>query len=67
MMLTVNIPALVLHGTADARWPLANAEELHAAISTSQLVALPKLLHACVAEDPEACAPEMRRFVKTVG
>jgi pimeloyl-ACP methyl ester carboxylesterase len=64
---TVNVPTLVLHGEADARSPLANdAEALHAAISTSQLVVLPKLGHACVVEDPEACAAEIRRFVRTV-
>jgi pimeloyl-ACP methyl ester carboxylesterase len=63
---TVDIPTLVLHGEADARSPLANAEAIHAAISTSQLVVLPELGHACVVEDPEACATEIRRFVKSV-
>lgn len=63
---TVDVPTLVLHGEADVRSPLANAEALHAAISTSQLVVLPKLGHACVVEDPEACAAEIRRFVATV-
>jgi len=63
---TIDVPTLVLHGDADARSPLANAEALHAAISTSQLVVLPTLGHACVVEDPEACATEIRRFVKTV-
>ena len=64
---TVDVPTLVLHGEADARSPLANAEALHSAISTSQLVVLPKLGHACVVEDPEACATAIRRFVRTVG
>jgi hypothetical protein len=27
---------------------------------------LPKLGHACVVEDPEACATEIRRFVKSL-
>jgi pimeloyl-ACP methyl ester carboxylesterase len=63
---TIDVPTLVLHGEVDARSPLANAEALHAAISTSQLVVLPKLGHACLVEDPEACAAEIRRFVKTV-
>ncbi len=63
---TVDVPTLVLHGEADARSPLTNAEALHAAISTSQLVVLPKLGHACVLEDPEACATEIRRFVNSV-
>jgi pimeloyl-ACP methyl ester carboxylesterase len=60
---TVDVPTLILHGEADARSPLANAEALHAAIPTSQLVVLPKLGHACVVEDPEACTAEIRRFV----
>jgi pimeloyl-ACP methyl ester carboxylesterase len=63
---TIDVPTLVLHGEADARSPLANAEALHAAIPTSQLVVLPKLGHACLVEDPEACAAEIRRFVRTV-
>jgi pimeloyl-ACP methyl ester carboxylesterase len=63
---TVDIPTLVLHGEADARSPLANAEMLHAAISTSQLAVLPNLGHACVVEDPGACAMEIRRFVMNV-
>ncbi len=63
---TVDVPTLVLHGAADARSPLANAEALHAAIPTSQLVVLPGLGHACVVEDPETCAAEIRRFVATV-
>jgi pimeloyl-ACP methyl ester carboxylesterase len=64
---TVDVPTLVLHGEADARSPLASAETLHAAISTSQLVVLPRLGHACVAEDPDACSTAIRRFVKTLG
>jgi len=64
---TINVPTLILHGAADVRSPIANAEALHAAISTSQLVVLPKLGHACVVEDPDACAAEIRRFVTIVG
>ena len=63
---TIDVPTLLLHGAADARSALANAEALHAAISTSQLVVLPKLGHACVVEAPEACTAEIRRFIKTV-
>jgi pimeloyl-ACP methyl ester carboxylesterase len=63
---TVNVPTLILHGAADARSPLANAEALDAAIPTSQLVVLPRLGHACVVEDPEACAAAIRQFVNTV-
>ena len=63
---TVDVPTLVLHGAADVRSPLANAEALHAAIPRSQLVVLPGLGHACVVEDPDTCAAEIRRFVSTV-
>ena len=66
VLATIDVPTLILHGEADLRSPLTNAKALHAAISTSQLVVLPKLGHACVVEDPEACAEEIRRFVKTV-
>ena len=64
---TVDVPTLVMHGEADARSPLANAETLHAAISTSQLAVLPRLGHACVVEAPEVSATAIRRFVKNVG
>jgi pimeloyl-ACP methyl ester carboxylesterase len=67
MLPTIDVPTLVLHGEADARSPLANAEALHAAIPASQLAVLPELGHACLVEDPEACAAEIRRFVTTVG
>lgn len=63
---TVDVPTLILHGQADMRSPLANAEALHAAISTSQLAVLANLGHACMVEDPEACAAQIRRFVTTV-
>ena len=66
MLHTIQVPTLILHGEADARSPLENAEALHAAIAMSQLVVLPKLGHACVVEDPEVCAAEIRRFVQTV-
>ena len=67
MLPTIDVPTLVLHGEADARSPLANAVALHAAIPTSQLSVLPQLGHACVAEDPEACATRIRQFVTDVG
>jgi pimeloyl-ACP methyl ester carboxylesterase len=67
MLFSVDVPTLILHGAADSRSPLANAEALHAAISTSELVVLPNLGHACVVEDPNACAAEIRRFVKLIG
>jgi pimeloyl-ACP methyl ester carboxylesterase len=65
VLATINVPTLVLHGEADARSPLANAEAMHAAIATSQLTVLPELGHACVVEDPAACAAAIREFVAT--
>ena len=65
MLPTIDVPTLILHGEADARSPLANAEALHAAISPSQLVVLPRLGHACLVEDPETCASEINRFLQT--
>ena len=50
-----------LDGEADADLPRLNAEALHAAISTSQLVD-PEAGYVCVVEDPEACATEIRRL-----
>jgi pimeloyl-ACP methyl ester carboxylesterase len=66
MLPTVDVPTLVLHGEADARSPLPNADALHDAIPTSQLVVLSGLGHACVIEDPAACAAEIRRFIRAV-
>lgn len=63
---TVDIPTLILHGDADARSPLTNAEGLHSAIPTSQLAVLAKLGHACVVENPEACTTAIRQFVKNL-
>jgi pimeloyl-ACP methyl ester carboxylesterase len=67
MLARVDAPTLVLHGEADARSPLANAEALHAAIPRSQLAVLPRLGHACMVEDPEACVTAIRQFVRTAG
>jgi pimeloyl-ACP methyl ester carboxylesterase len=67
MLPSLDVPTLVLHGEADARSPLAIADALHAEISTSQLAVLPDLGHACVVEDPEACATAIRQFVRSVG
>ena len=63
---TIDVPTLLLHGQADTRSPVTAAEALHAAIPTSELVVLPRLGHACCIEDPEACAAEIRRFVRRV-
>jgi pimeloyl-ACP methyl ester carboxylesterase len=66
MLSTIDVPTLVLHGEADARSPIAAAQELHAHIPASELVVLPRLGHACCIEDPEACTDAIRRFVDGV-
>ena len=66
MLSTIDIPTLVLHGAADARSPLAGARALQASIPRSRLVVLPSLGHACVLEDPQACAVEIGKFVRGV-
>jgi pimeloyl-ACP methyl ester carboxylesterase len=63
---TIDVPTLLLHGEVDARSPLAAAKALHAQIPTSKLVVLPRLGHASCIEDPQACATEIRRFVRRV-
>jgi pimeloyl-ACP methyl ester carboxylesterase len=63
---TIDVPTLLLHGEADARSPVAAVEALHAEIPTSELVLLPRLGHASCIEDPEVCAAQIRRFVKSV-
>jgi pimeloyl-ACP methyl ester carboxylesterase len=64
---TIDGPTPLLHGEADARSRVAAAEALHAQIPTSELVVLPRLGHPSCIEDPEVCATEIRRFVKSVG
>lgn len=64
MLHSIDVPTLVLHGEADDRSPLTNANMLHAAIPGSTLAVLPTLGHACLVEDPEACAAQIRSFLK---
>ncbi len=53
---SVDVPTLILHGEADARSPLANAQTLHAAISTSQLAVLPQTrARVCRGGPPSVC------------
>ena len=60
------------HERQRARYAVRDAEAIvHALIWVTEGIAslgavLPKLGHACVVEDPEACATEIRRFVRNV-
>jgi pimeloyl-ACP methyl ester carboxylesterase len=66
MLPSIDIPTLVLHGEVDARSPLSAARSMHAAIPGSELVILPRLGHACIFEDPDACCEAIRRFAERV-
>ena len=66
MLPTVDVPTLILHGEADARSPLANAEALRARDLHIAARCAPEVGPRYVVEDPGACAAEVRRFVKTV-
>jgi pimeloyl-ACP methyl ester carboxylesterase len=67
MLSQVAVPTLLLYGGADVRSPLAVAEELHAAIPTSQLVVLPGVGHVSNVEAPDAFDAQVRRFLLEVG
>jgi pimeloyl-ACP methyl ester carboxylesterase len=59
-----NVPTLLVYGDKDVRAPLAVAEDLHAAISGSTLVALPDAGHLCNFEAPEAFNRAVRNFLR---
>lgn len=59
----IAVPTLLLYGDADVRSPLRVAEELHAAIPTSQLVVLPGVGHVTNVEAPDVFNDELRRFL----
>ena len=48
----LDVPTLILHSTNDLVWPFAEAEELHAMVSGSQLVALDSRNHILQADEP---------------
>lgn len=59
----INVPTLLVYGDRDARAGLTVAEDLHAAISGSQLVVLPDAGHLCNIETPEAFNGAVRAFL----
>jgi pimeloyl-ACP methyl ester carboxylesterase len=63
----IDVPTLVLHGSADTRAPLAVAEQLHASIPGSRLVVLDGVGHVSPVEAPERFTREVRAFLRTVG
>ncbi len=60
----IDVPTLVLAGSADARSPMAVAEELHASIRGSRLVVLEGVGHVSPVEAAERFTAEVRAFLK---
>ena len=63
MLLTVDVPTLLLYGDQDVRAPLPVAEALHAAIPGSRLVFLSGVGHANSIEAPDRFTAEVRAFL----
>ena len=66
MLSRISVPTLLLYGDADVRSPLDVAEEIHAAIPTSQLTVLPRVGHALHVEASDVFDAEVRRFLLEV-
>jgi pimeloyl-ACP methyl ester carboxylesterase len=62
---TIDVPTLLLYGDMDVRAPLDVAEDLHAAIPSSQLVVLPGAGHLCNLEAPARFNSEVRTFLRS--
>ena len=60
----IDVPTLLLYGSADERAPLDVANALHAAIRGSTLRVLPGLGHECFVESPELTIDIVRAFVR---
>ena len=59
----LDVPTLLIYGDQDVHAPLTVAEELHAAISGSELVVLPGVGHVSNVEAPEQSNTEVRTFL----
>jgi pimeloyl-ACP methyl ester carboxylesterase len=62
----IDVPTLLLYGDQDVRSPLSVAEDLHAKITTSQLVVMPGVGHVSNMEAAERFNAEVRRFLREV-
>jgi pimeloyl-ACP methyl ester carboxylesterase len=60
----VDVPTLLIYGSADVRAPLPVAEDLRAAIPGSALVVLPGVGHVCPIEAPDRFNAELRAFLR---
>lgn len=59
----ISVPTLLVYGARDVRAPLAVAEKLHEAITSSTLVLLPNAGHVCNIEAPEEFNRAVRNFL----
>lgn len=60
----IEVPTLLLYGDQDVRSPVSVAEEIHAAIPTSQLVVMPGVGHVSCIEAPGRFNTEVREFLQ---
>jgi pimeloyl-ACP methyl ester carboxylesterase len=67
MLPTIDIPTLLLYGTADQRSPVSIGEELHAQIPGSTFVVIPGPGHMVNLEAPDRFNEEVRSFLAAPG
>lgn len=63
---TISVPTLLLYGSADKRSPLHVAEDLHAHIPGSKLVAMPGVGHQSNVDAPDLFNAEVRGFLRSL-
>ena len=63
----IKVPALVIHGDADAAIELALAEKLAAGLPNAELVVVPGAGHAANLTHFEAVNPAIERFLAKLG
>ncbi len=63
MLATINVPVLVITGSADTLIPPAESEAMAVKIPDSEVVVIPDVAHLSNLEDPEAFNSAVRRFL----
>lgn len=63
----IKVPALVIHGDADAAIELALAQKLAAGLADAEFVVVPGAGHAANLTHPEAVNPAIERFLARLG
>ncbi|HEX7311951.1 MAG TPA: alpha/beta hydrolase [Gaiellaceae bacterium] len=66
VLMTIDVPTLLIYGDADERSPLSVAEDLRDGIPGSRLVVMAGLGHECYLESPEPFNAEVRGFLQSV-